>query len=85
MATRFSQGVGKAMGKAAMTYTAYGVTEEQYKSCAQKAAYTIPQARDSDVEELPKTEDGEDLGVGNTWWHTGRFLGLPSFRGRMKY
>ncbi|TVY23413.1 Protein CBP3, mitochondrial [Lachnellula hyalina] len=51
------------------TYTAYGATEELYKECARHADYTIPQAQDSDSE-MPKTEDGEDLGVGEGWWHT---------------
>ncbi|KAF4617030.1 hypothetical protein G7Y89_g15119 [Cudoniella acicularis] len=59
------------------TYTAYGVTEVLYKECARQADYTIPQATDNDAE-LPKTEDGEDLGVGEGWWHTE--LGLkPTF------
>lgn len=52
------------------TYTAYAVTEELYKECAAQADYSIPQAQDSDAE-VPKTEDGEDLGVGMGWWHTG--------------
>ncbi|TVY46971.1 Protein CBP3, mitochondrial [Lachnellula occidentalis] len=51
------------------TYSAYGATEELYKECARHADYTVPQAQDSDAE-TPKTEDGEDLGVGEGWWHT---------------
>ncbi|TVY58766.1 Protein CBP3, mitochondrial [Lachnellula cervina] len=51
------------------TYTAYGATEDLYKECARHADYTVPQAQDSDAE-TPKTEDGEDLGVGEGWWHT---------------
>lgn len=59
------------------TYTAYAVTEELYKECAAQADYNIPQAQDSDAE-MPKTEDGEDLGVGTGWWLTE--LGLqPTF------
>ncbi|TVY83540.1 Protein CBP3 [Lachnellula suecica] len=59
------------------TYTAYGATEVLYKECARHADYKIPQAGDG-VEEVPKTEDGEDLGVGEGWWHTG--VGLqPTF------
>jgi len=57
------------------TYTAYGATEELYKECARHADYTIPQAQDSDSE-MPKTEDGEDLGVGEGWWHTG--ISIPN-------
>ncbi|KAI9055672.1 hypothetical protein LZ554_000615 [Drepanopeziza brunnea f. sp. 'monogermtubi'] len=49
------------------TYTAYGATELLYKDCAQQADYTITQAQNED-EEMPKTEDGEDLGVGEGWW-----------------
>lgn len=52
------------------TYTAYGATEELYKECAKQADYKITKAEDSDAE-TPKTEDGEDLGVGEGWWHTG--------------
>jgi hypothetical protein len=37
-----------------------------------QADYTIPQATDYDAE-VPKTEDGEDLGVGGGWWHTSIF------------
>jgi len=52
------------------TYTAYGITEILYKECALQADYRIPQAMDHDAE-MPKTEDGEDLGVGGGWWHAG--------------
>ena len=61
----------KVTGKATETYTAYGATEFLYKECACQADYTIPRAKDHDTEP-PKTEDGEDLGVGTGWWHTGR-------------
>jgi len=48
-----------------------------YLECSTQAEYTIPQAKDDEAE-MPKTEDGEDLGVGSTWWHTE--LGLkPTF------
>jgi cytochrome b pre-mRNA-processing protein 3 len=53
------------------TYTAYGSTEILYKECAAKADYSIPQAKDEDAD-IPVTEDGEHLGVGESWWHTGR-------------
>jgi len=49
------------------TYVAYGVCENLVKECARQADYTIPQAHEKDVE-IPKTKDGEDLGVGTGWW-----------------
>lgn len=63
----------KVTGKATETYTAYGATEVLYKECARQADYTILQATDSD-EETPKTEDGEDLGTGSGWWHSGKLM-----------
>lgn len=43
-----------------------------YKECTAQADYSIPQAADPDAE-MPKTEEGEDLGVSveESWWHTG--------------
>lgn len=52
------------------TYTAYGVTEDMYRECSKQADYSIPQAADYNAE-MPKTEDGEDLGVGSGWWYNG--------------
>lgn len=49
------------------TYVAYGVCEKLVKECARQADYTIPQAHEKGVE-IPKTKDGEDLGVGTGWW-----------------
>jgi cytochrome b pre-mRNA-processing protein 3 len=67
----------KVTGRATETYTVYGVTESLFKECASQASYSIPQASDPDAE-MPKTADGEDLGVGSGWWHTE--LGLkPTF------
>ncbi|PBP25489.1 hypothetical protein BUE80_DR003624 [Diplocarpon rosae] len=63
------QKVQMVTGRATETYTAYGATEILYKECARQADYTIPQAANSDQEVL-KTEDGEDLGVGSGWWLT---------------
>ncbi|KUJ19162.1 uncharacterized protein LY89DRAFT_683090 [Mollisia scopiformis] len=66
----------KLAGGATETYTAYGATELLYKECAKQADYTIPQAKTG--EEMPKTEDGVDVGIGEGWWHTE--LGLkPTF------
>lgn len=59
------------LGRITETYTAYGSTQALYKGCAIQADYTVPQAGDSEAE-VPKTEDGVDLGVGSTWWHTGK-------------
>ncbi|PBP20377.1 hypothetical protein BUE80_DR008377 [Diplocarpon rosae] len=63
------QKVQMATGRATETYTAYGATELLYKEFARQADYSIPQAENSDQEML-KTEDGEDLGVGDGWWLT---------------
>lgn len=62
--------IRRVAGRATETYTAYGVTENLFKECAKQANYIIPQASDNDAE-MPKTEDGEDLGLGEGWWHTG--------------
>ena len=67
------QELRKLTGRATETYTAFGATEILYKECARQADYSIPQAKDKDAE-MPKTADGEDLGVGESWWHTGRFI-----------
>ena len=58
--------------KGAETYSAYSVTEELFKQCSQAADYKIPGAQDEDFE-MPKTSEGEDLGVGKGWWHKGAF------------
>ncbi|PQE21689.1 hypothetical protein CJF32_00004341 [Rutstroemia sp. NJR-2017a WRK4] len=64
-------------GRFTETYTAYGVTEILYEDCSSQANYSIPQASDSEAE-VPKTDDGEDLGVGTGWWF--EELGLkPTF------
>jgi len=49
------------------------MTELLYKECALQADYKIPQARDED-QDIPKAEDGEDLGVpvAKGWWHDGK-------------
>ena len=63
-------GLQKIAGRSTETYTAYGATEIMYEECAMQANYSIPQAKNLD-EEMPKTEDGEDLGVGEGWWYSG--------------
>jgi cytochrome b pre-mRNA-processing protein 3 len=57
-------------GRFTETYTAYGATEILYEDCSSQANYSIPQASDSEAE-VPKTDDGEDLGVGTGWWFEG--------------
>ncbi|KAL3419105.1 hypothetical protein PVAG01_09327 [Phlyctema vagabunda] len=64
-----AQEIQKSTGASAETYTSYGSTEILYKECAKQATYSIPQAKDEDAE-MPKTEDGEDLGIGEGWWLT---------------
>lgn len=58
--------------KGAETYSAYSVTEQLFKQCSAAADYQIPGAGEEDFE-MPKTIDGEDLGVGKGWWHKGEF------------
>jgi len=50
------------------TYVAYGSCEKLVKESARQAAYTIPQVSDKSLP-IPKTKDGEDLGVGESWWY----------------
>lgn len=59
-----------SLQRAAPTYTAYGVTENLFKQCSEQADYSIPQAQDENAD-MPKTADGEDLGIGDGWWHKG--------------
>jgi len=64
-------------GNAAETYVAYGMTQKLFESCSSQADYKIPQASQKGAE-VPKTEAGEDLGVGEGWWY--KELGLlPTF------
>jgi len=62
----------KARGRAGSSYEIYGSTELIYDLCKNQASYEIPQAAERDAE-MPKTEDGEDLGVGKGWWFNGMF------------
>ena len=52
------------------TYIAYGVCDILVKECARQADYTIPQTEEKGAL-VPKTKDGEDLGVGIGWWYEG--------------
>lgn len=63
----------RSPGNAAETYVAYGMTQKLFEACSSQADYKIPQASQKGVE-VPKTEAGEDLGVGEGWWYTGESL-----------
>jgi cytochrome b pre-mRNA-processing protein 3 len=43
-----------------------------YKECERQAKYSMPEV--ADEADIPQTEEGEDLGGGDTWWHTGRLV-----------
>lgn len=60
-------------GNAAETYVAYGMTQKLFEACSSQADYKIPQASQKGVE-VPKTEAGEDLGVGEGWWYKGETI-----------
>lgn len=55
---------------ATQPYAIFGATETIYKACSAPAAYTISQeVRKKD--EVPMTEDGEEIGVGSGVWFDG--------------
>ena len=51
----------KALGSASTTYSVYGAAEIIFKECARHAAYKMPKA--GATEEMPTTENGEEIGV----------------------
>ncbi|KAL6239178.1 hypothetical protein BDW75DRAFT_152672 [Aspergillus navahoensis] len=64
-------------GGAAEQYIAYGMTQKLFEACSNQGDYTIPQLEEKGAQ-VPKTEAGEDLGVGEGWWY--EELGLvPTF------
>ncbi|KAL4749364.1 hypothetical protein BDW72DRAFT_134867 [Aspergillus terricola var. indicus] len=64
-------------GGAAEQYIAYGMTQRLFEACSKQGDYTIPQLEEKGAQ-VPKTEAGEDLGVGEGWWY--KELGLvPTF------
>ncbi|KAL4819039.1 ubiquinol-cytochrome C chaperone-domain-containing protein [Aspergillus spinulosporus] len=64
-------------GGAAEQYIAYGMTQRLFEACSKQGDYTIPQLKEKGAQ-VPKTEAGEDLGVGEGWWY--KELGLvPTF------
>lgn len=52
------------------------MTQKLFEACSSQADYKIPQASQKGVE-VPKTEAGEDLGVGESWWYTGESIRAP--------
>jgi cytochrome b pre-mRNA-processing protein 3 len=60
-------------GNAAENYIAYGMTQKLFEACSTQADYKIPQASQKGAE-VPKTETGEDLGVGESWWYKGESI-----------
>lgn len=65
--------VRKRASSVTETYIAYGVSEKLVKECARQADYTIPQAGEKGVE-IPKTKDGEDLGIGTGYWYDSKLV-----------
>ncbi|EEP76059.1 conserved hypothetical protein [Uncinocarpus reesii 1704] len=59
------------------TYVAYGITKKLFEACSAQADYKIPQISERGAE-IPKTANGEDLGVGEGWWYEELGL-LPTF------
>jgi hypothetical protein len=58
--------------KAIQPYQIFGATESIYKACAAPVAYKIsPELRKK--EEVPMTEDGEEIGIGGGVWHDGTY------------
>ncbi|KAF2836722.1 hypothetical protein M501DRAFT_987003 [Patellaria atrata CBS 101060] len=58
------------------TYAAYGSTEKMSKECIRQADYSIPAAITGNRDAIPKTAEGEELGVAlegseKEWWYDG--------------
>lgn len=74
-ASRLANAVLPRPGTTAETYVAYGMTQKLFEACSSQADYRIPQVSQKGAQ-VPKTEGGEDLGVGEGWWHEGLFFSL---------
>ena len=62
--------------KQAEPYRVIHATDAIYKACSKEASYRIdPVAIKADT--IPKTEDGEHIGVGGGIWHDGMASGAP--------
>ncbi|KAL2842955.1 hypothetical protein BJY01DRAFT_216144 [Aspergillus pseudoustus] len=67
----------RAPGSIGENYVAYGMTQKLFEACNKQGDYKIPQLQEKGGE-VPKTEDGEHIGVGDSWWY--KELGLmPTF------
>ncbi|KAL1897709.1 hypothetical protein Sste5346_004017 [Sporothrix stenoceras] len=77
IAGRLGEMARSAMSRTVEPYGAFGVTRSIYQKCTKPAAYEISEeTRRQD--QVPTTEDGEELGVGGGIWHD-EFNLLPSF------
>lgn len=61
---------GQILRSSAQPYQVHAATETIYKTCARQAAYTISET-DKRNGTVQKTEDGVEIGTGNTLWHNG--------------
>ena len=71
-ASRLAKSMLPRSGSTAETYVAYGMTQKLFEACSSQADYRIPQLSQKGAQ-VPKTEAGEDLGVGEGWWYEGSF------------
>jgi cytochrome b pre-mRNA-processing protein 3 len=46
------------------------MTQKLFEACSNQADYSVPQVSQK-AAQVPKTEAGEDLGVGEGWWYQG--------------
>ena len=67
-AGNISSKLRSALPATTQTYVAYGICEIFVKECARQADYEVPQRKEQNVP-IPRTDDGQDLGVGNGWWY----------------
>ncbi|KAK7923098.1 hypothetical protein PG985_007169 [Apiospora marii] len=67
--------IGSILQSSAQPYQVHRATEIIYKTCASQAHYTISE-EDKRNGTVQKTEDGIEIGVGKTMWHTD--FGLPA-------
>lgn len=75
-ASRLARAIMPRPGTAAETYVAYGMTQKLFEACSRQAEYSIPQLSQKGVP-VPKTEAGEDIGVGEGWWYQGSLRSPP--------
>ncbi|KAK7952383.1 uncharacterized protein PG986_008111 [Apiospora aurea] len=66
---------GHLLQSSTQPYQVHRATEIIYKTCASQATYTISE-EDKRNGTVQKTEDGVEIGVGKTMWHTD--FGLPA-------